>query len=150
MNATINRIFTNDSIFLSVSIQILCDEYYDISSRYLYLRCRMNVVTNSIQPTGSQFVIHGLHNIHTLDENSGICIPTTRIIMTPNITHMSASKCDLGQGIAVVDTVVDYREETYKTDSYIAHKNSKLQGKHENIELSRTSLDSTPVVAKEF
>ena len=108
----------------------------------------MNVVTNSIQPTGSQFVIHGLHNIHTLDENSGICIPTTRIIMTPNITHTSASECDLGQGIAVVDTVGDYREETYKTDFEIWNKNPKLQSEHKHIETSQPLLDLTPVGAK--
>ena len=76
----------------------------------------MNVATESVQSMGPQFLIHGLPNIDTLDENSGIWSSTARIRRTPNITHGSASNRAVGQGTEVGDTVGDYREESFKTD----------------------------------
>ena len=40
------------------------------------------------------------------------------------------------------------RKESYKTDFEIWDKDSKLQSKRENIEMSRPPLDSIPVRAK--
>ena len=93
----------------------------------------MNVATESVQSVGPQFESHGFPNIDTLDENSGIWIPATRIRTTPNITHGSASEHAVGKGKAVGDAVRDYREENYKTDFEIWNKNPKLQSEHKNI-----------------
>ena len=109
MNAPIDIRLTNDFILLSVSIQIICDEFTNISSRDLYLRCRMNVATDYVQPMS-----HGIPTIDTLDGNVGIWRPATRIIITLNITHGRTFEHSVGQGTAVGGAVGDYREEKYK------------------------------------
>ena len=84
-----------------------------------------------------------------MNENSGIYSPTTSAIRrTPNNTHESVSGHFLCQGRVVVEAMGKHREENYKTDFEIAHKNSKLQKESENVEIIRPPLDSTPVGAK--
>ena len=68
----------------------------------------MNTTPESVQSMGTQFVIYDIPTIDALDENDGIWIPDTRITRTPNITHASVSKNDVGQGTAVGGAVGDY------------------------------------------
>ena len=116
LNAPVDRTLTSYYISQSPRSKILRDEFSDSSSRDIYLICRMNVTTESVQSMGPQFVSHELPTIDTLDENTGIWIPTTRIRRTPNITHGSASENYVGQVTAVGDEVTDYKKENYKTD----------------------------------
>ena len=100
------------------------------------MRCRINGVAESVQYMGPQFMIHGLPTIDTLDEKFGIWSPATIITRTPNITHGSSSENYVGQGIEVGYAVGDYREENNKIYFEIWNKNSKLQSKPKNIEMS--------------
>ena len=136
-HASVDRILSIFSNEPSIGSQILRDEFYFGSVKNLYLRCRMEVAEETVQPMGPKLVSHGLPTIDTFKENSGIWNPATSSIRrTPNNTHGSASEHVVGQGTAVGAAVVDYREENYKTDFDIAHENSKFQSECENIELS--------------
>ena len=84
---------------------------------------------------GPQLVGHGLPNIDTLNEHSGIWATTTSSIRrTPNNTYGSASENVVGKGTSVGAEVVEYRGENYKTDFEIAYGNYKLQSECKNIE----------------
>ena len=76
----------------------------------------MNIATDSVQTMGLKFVIHGLPNTDTLDENAGIWSLSTKTISTPNITHGGASNHYVGEVTEVRISGGDYREENYKTD----------------------------------
>ena len=93
-------------------------------------------MTEFVQYMGPKFVSHGIPTIDTLDENSIILIPDTRIISTPNITHRSVSEHAVGKVTAIGDAVGYYREENYKAGFEIWNENSKLQSKPKNIEMS--------------
>ena len=109
----------------------------------------MEVAAETVQPIWPQIVIYGLPTIDTLNENSGIYSPTTSAIRrTPNNTHESVSGHFLCQGRVVVEAMGKHREENYKTDFEIAHKNSKLQRDRNNIEIIWPPLDSNPVGEK--
>ena len=54
------------------------------------------------------------------------------------------------QGTVVGEVVGDYREENYKTNFEIAHKNSKLQRERKNIGFSQPTLDLNSVRVKAF
>ena len=58
-----DRILTNESIFLSIISQIFRVEFSDSFSINIYLRYRMKVETESVQPIVPQFVSHGLPTI---------------------------------------------------------------------------------------
>ena len=74
--------------------------------------------------------------------------PTSATIRTPNNTNGSSSGHVLGQETVVEEALGNYIEKKNKTDSEIACNNSKLQSNRENIEMSLSTLDSTPVRAK--
>ena len=70
----------------------------------------MNIVTESFQPMGPQFMSHGLPTIDTLDENYRIWIPATTIRRTPDIIHGRVSEHAVGQVIVIGDAVGGYRD----------------------------------------
>ena len=83
----------------------------------------MGVAADTVQPMVPQLIIYDLPTIDTLNENSGIWIPANSDIRrTPNTTHGSAYGHVVGQGKAVGEEVVNYREKNYKTDFSIAHQ----------------------------
>ena len=62
----------------------------------------MDVTDDTVEPMRPQLVIHWFPAIDTLNKNNGIWIPTTSAIgSTPNITHGSASRHDVGKGTVV-------------------------------------------------
>ena len=102
LHTYIGGILTNNSNFLSVGSQIICDELSVSSGKNIYLRCRMDVTAETVHPMGTQLVSHGLTTIDTLNENARIWSPvTSAIIRTPNNTHVSVSRHVLRQGIVV-------------------------------------------------
>ena len=105
LTSPIDRSLTNDTIELSVSSQILSDEFPDSSSYDLSSRCRMNFAEETGQTVAPQFLIHGIPTIDTLDENCGIRSPTTIIRRMLNITYLSMSEHAVGQETAVRDAV---------------------------------------------
>ena len=86
----------------SIVSQILRDELSISSSMNLYSRYRMYAVAETIQTMGPQLVSHGLPTIDTLNEKSGIWIPTTSAIRRiTNTTHGRASEHVLRKGTLV-------------------------------------------------
>ena len=136
-HTSFDRIFSNYYNAPSIGRHILHDELYVSSRRDIYFCCGTNVAAKIVQPMVSQLVSHGLPTIDTLNENAAIWIPyTSSIRRNLNTTHGSASGNAVWKGTVVGSGTGDYREGNYKTDYEIAHKNSKLQSKHENVELS--------------
>ena len=102
MHTYIDKILPNYSNAPSVVSQILRDELSFSFGRNLYLRCRMDVATDTVQPMGPQLVIHELLTIDTLNEKIGIWIPVTSAIRrTLNTTHGSVYGDVVGQGTEV-------------------------------------------------
>ena len=142
MHTSIYRILSNYYNPPSIGSQILHDEFYVSSVSNLYSRCRMNIASETAQPTGLKLVSHGLLTTDPLKTNSRLWIlDTNAIINTPNNIHGSASEHVVGQRTSVGASVGDYRRENYKTDFEILHKNSKLQSERKSI-LTTFEFDS--------
>ena len=70
----------------------------------------MEIAAETVQPTRSQLVIHGLLTIDTLNGNDVIwCLATSAIGRTPNNTNGSASRHDVGEGTVVVEEMGNYK-----------------------------------------
>ena len=108
----------------------------------------MRFAADTVRPMEPLFVIHGIPNIESLDDNCRIWILSTKIWMTPNITYWSASDHAVQKVTAAGDSVADYRKENYKNDFEIWNKSSILQSECKNIYYSPPNLDSIPVGAK--
>ena len=102
LHTSIDGRLPNDSDILPVISQIIYDKLYVSSGRNINSRRRTDVTDETVQPMGPQLVRHGLPNIDTLNENSGIWIPATSDIgRTPITTHGSTSGNIEGQGTVV-------------------------------------------------
>ena len=135
LNNSIDIRFSNNYNVPYVVSQIPRHELSVISGRNHYLICIMNVATDTVQPTVTKLVRHGIPTIDTLNENVGTWISTTSVIKrTPNTTHGSTSENVVGKGSAVGSAVIDYREKTMK-------RILKLRAKFPNFKASAKILN---------
>ena len=131
--------FSKDTFAPPISTQIFCDKPPNIFSRDLYMPCRVNLKTDSVNPVATKFVNHGISAVDTSYKSARIWSPATITTMSPDITHWRAAKHYVGYGSEVGDVVYDksdYSEENYKTDFEIWIENFKLQFERKNIERS--------------
>ena len=136
MNAAVDRNFSNDPIALPISTQVFGDKISNISRRDFYTRCRVNLSTYYVNPVATQFVNHGLSAINTLNKSSGIWIPATRIIRSPDATHWSAADHAVGQGASDGDAMGKNQTIVKKTIKLIL----KFEWKIQNFNLSAKIL----------
>ena len=118
LNAVVDINFSNDPIVPSFRTQVFGDKISDISSRYIYMRCRLNLVAESVNPVAPQFMNNRLSVVISLNKSTGVWRPATRIRRSPDVTHCSAVDHVLGKGSAFGDDVVK--------NYYIVKKTIKL------------------------
>ena len=121
----------------AILTKVFGDELYNSSSKDLYMSCRANLMTESINIMAPLFVNHGLSSVEALNKSARIWIPATKTRRMTDVTHWSAADHILGQGSAVWDAVgnkSDYSKENYKTDFEIWKENYNFKCEHKNIE----------------
>ena len=113
--------------YASVFIKVVGRELSHGSSNGLYLRCRMNFLSNVVQTEAPQFVDLGVPAINTLNESSVLGTPATRIRMQTDGYHWTAPDHIFGEatvvGMSAARSDMDY---SYKTDLTIWRKNQEL------------------------
>ena len=139
LNNAVDRKLSNNLIVPPVSTQVFGDELSYSSSRDIYMQCRVNLATESINLMVPKFVNHGISTVESLNKSVGVWSPVTIIKSSPNITHLIVVDNSIGQKASageVVGEKSDHIKENYKTDFEIWIENSKLQFRRKNIERS--------------
>ena len=139
LNNAVDRKLSNNLIVPPVSTQVFGDELSYSSSRDIYMQCRVNLATESINLMVPKFVNHGISTVESLNKSVGVWSPVTIIKSSPNITHLIVVYNSIGQKASageVVGEKSDHIKENYKTDFEIWIENSKLQFRRKNIERS--------------
>ena len=110
----------NDLDLTYIFSKVFSHKLSDGSSWYLYTRCRMNFVADTVQTQTPQFMDLRFSTINALDENSGLVTPATRIRRPNNGAHWSAPNHVSGETIVVrVSEAKSGYEYNYKTEIQI-------------------------------
>ena len=88
--ASIDRKLANDGDSTSIFNKLIGSELSHISSSNLYLRCQMNLGSNTIGTEAPNFVYLGLPAFNALDEVNIFGTPSTRIRRPEGGPHLSA------------------------------------------------------------
>ena len=128
----------------SIFRKVIVSELFHGSNSDIYLHFRIDYVSIVVQTEAPQFVDLGLLDVNTLDEFSILCNPTTRIIRSMDVFHMSALNHVFGEatmvGINVARSDHDY---IYKTDFEIWRE--KQDFGRQNISISQSHLESSTI-----
>ena len=144
MDAVVDGNLPDDRYSASFFRKLIGHKISHGSSDDLYLRCRMNFLSNVVQTEAPQSVDLGIPAINTLNENGVFGTPSTRIRSPTYGSHWAVPDHVFGEvtafGISAARSDQDY---SYKTDFEIWRGNQEFE--RQNITMSLPHLDSTPI-----
>ena len=110
----------NDLDSASIFSKQICPKLSNGSSGDLYLRCRKNFATDTVQTQIQQVMDLGLSTINTLDDSSGFGNTATRIRRPTDGSHWIAPDHVFGEAIAVgMSEAKSDHDYNYKTEFQI-------------------------------
>ena len=115
LDTSINRLFTNNLVALTIFTEVIGEKIYDSSSQDLYTRCRMNPAADSDNIPAPQFVDLGLFTINALDTGASLWTPATRVGRPTYVAHGSAPDHIFEKVSAVRDDVRLNSDNNYRT-----------------------------------
>ena len=117
LDADVDGNFSNNYDATSNFRELLCDKLSDYYSRYLYMRCRMNLMADTVQILTPHFIDLRISSIDALDKGSGISTPATIIQSPTDGAHWSAPNHIFGEttviGVSEENSDYDYNYKTY-------------------------------------
>ena len=101
MDSIVDRNLPDDLDSATIFSKVIGHKLSDGSRCDLYMRCRINFATDTLQTQTPLFMDVGFLAINTLDESSGLSTPATRIRRPMDGAHWSAPNHVFGDTTAV-------------------------------------------------
>ena len=136
--------FSENGDSTSIFLKIIGRGLSHSSSSNLYLRCQVDFASNTVGTKAPHFVDFGLPAVNASDEVNIFGTPNTRTRRPIDGSHWSDPDHVSGKATSVGISATRLEQYySYKTDFEIWRENQDFR--RQNISMSRTPLDSTPI-----